>query len=93
VGVTLGGQVYHGQVAAVVHYLQSLRVCLQLWPRRRTLGAARRVEYWGHPAYLAAVARILATNLKSSPDHSPFDSGIAPFTIPSLNRRGKDAAC
>ncbi len=58
--ITLGGPVYCGQVTAVVRYLHASLVCPDYGRDGERSGAsrARRVEDWGDPAYLDAVARI-----------------------------------
>jgi pimeloyl-ACP methyl ester carboxylesterase len=58
--ITLGGPVYCGQVTAIVRYLHASLVCPDYGRDGERSGAsrARRVEDWGSPAYLAAVARL-----------------------------------
>lgn len=58
--ITLGGPVYCGQVTAIVNYLHASLVCPDYGRDGERSGAsrARRVEDWGNPAYLDAVARI-----------------------------------
>jgi pimeloyl-ACP methyl ester carboxylesterase len=58
--LTLGGPVYCGQASALAHYLRASLVCPDygLDGERSGSSRARRIEDWGDPSYLAAVARL-----------------------------------
>lgn len=58
--VTLGGPVYCGQSVALARYLRASLLCPDYGRDGERSGAsrARRVEDWGDPKYLAAVARL-----------------------------------
>jgi pimeloyl-ACP methyl ester carboxylesterase len=58
--LTLGGPVYCGQSAALARYLGASLMCPDYGPNGERSGASRalRVEDWGDPKYLAAVARL-----------------------------------
>jgi pimeloyl-ACP methyl ester carboxylesterase len=58
--ITLGGPVYCGQTAALARYLKASLVCPDYGRNGERSGASRgkRVEDWGDPRYLAAVARL-----------------------------------
>jgi len=58
--LTLGGPVYCGQASALAHYLKASLVCPDygLDGERSGSSRARRIEDWGDPVYLAAVARL-----------------------------------
>ena len=58
--ITLGGPVYCGQTAALARYLGASLLCPDYGQNGESTGASRakRVEDWGDPRYLAAVARL-----------------------------------
>ncbi len=58
--LTLGGPVYCGQVAALARYLHASLLCPDYGRNGERSGASRgkRVEDWGDPRYLAAVAQL-----------------------------------
>ncbi|MBV8462887.1 MAG: hypothetical protein JO368_06315 [Acidimicrobiales bacterium] len=58
--LTLGGPVYCRQVAPIVRYLGASLACPDYGPdgERSAASRARRVEDWGDPKYLNAVARL-----------------------------------
>jgi pimeloyl-ACP methyl ester carboxylesterase len=58
--ITLGGPVYCGQTAALARYLDASLVCPDYGRNGERSAATRgkRVEDWGDPRYLAAVARL-----------------------------------
>lgn len=58
--LTLGGPVYCGQTASLARYLGATLVCPDYGPDGERSGAsrARRVEDWGDPRYLDAVAQL-----------------------------------
>lgn len=58
--LTLGGPVYCGQAAPLAHYLGATLLCPDYGPDGEHSGASRakRVEDWGDPRYLDAVARL-----------------------------------
>jgi pimeloyl-ACP methyl ester carboxylesterase len=58
--LTLGGPVYCGQTSALAHYLRASLVCPDygLDGERSGSSRARRIEDWGDPGYLAAVAQL-----------------------------------
>lgn len=58
--LTLGGPVYCGQVAALARYLDASLVCPDYGRdgERSAASRGKRVEDWGDPQYLAAVARL-----------------------------------
>lgn len=62
--LTLGGPVYCGQSAALARYLGASLLCPDYGADGERSGAsrARRVEDWGDPTYLAAVAGCLASS-------------------------------
>ena len=58
--LTLGGPVYCGQTAALARYLEASLVCPDYGRdgERSAASRGKRVEDWGDPQYLAAVARL-----------------------------------
>jgi len=58
--LTLGGPVYCGQAVPLARYLNASLLCPDYGPDGERSGASRsrRVEDWGNPRYLAAVARL-----------------------------------
>lgn len=66
--ITLGGPVYCDQVIAVARFLRASMLCPDYGRDGERSGASRsrRMEDWGNPAYLAAVARV-ALRLAAQP--------------------------
>jgi pimeloyl-ACP methyl ester carboxylesterase len=60
--MTLGGPVYCGQLLPLARYLDASLLCPDFGRNGETSGHSRskRVEDWGDPSYLAAVARLPA---------------------------------
>jgi pimeloyl-ACP methyl ester carboxylesterase len=70
--IALGGPVYCDQVAALARFLRASMLCPDYGRDGERSGASRakRVEDWGSPAYLAAVARLARRMLARGPERS-----------------------
>jgi pimeloyl-ACP methyl ester carboxylesterase len=70
--VALGGPVYCDQVAALTRFLRASMLCPDYGRDGERSGASRakRVEDWGDPAYLAAVARLARRMAAGEPERS-----------------------